>query len=240
MTKRLTQVTRLALPALAGLVFLLAGCNSQLPVATTYPMTGQKKMQAAEHWNILAADVAERIAKAVDDRVELRLLAIDVGTDQTSPFHDVFKELLKSQLVFRGLQVAEKEENQLEVKYKVQLVKHGARFQRPPPGLLTAIGAGIAVARDHLTVKSIYAAAPLGLLADVAVGNLTMHSDHEVVITTELVWKNRYVMHASDIYYINDPDFREYGEPIAGYTRPVVVQDPMEGFAPVAVGVVNE
>lgn len=238
MTKRLTVCL---LPATLMLLLpLFAGCNSQLPLATTYPMSGQKKMQAAEHWNILAKDVAERAAKAIEDRVELRLLAIDVGTDQNSPFHDVFKELLKSQLVFKGLQVSEKEENQLELKYKVQVVKHGMRFQRPPPGLLTAIGAGISVARDHLTVKSIYSAAPLGFLADVAVGHLTSHSNHEVVITTQLVWKNRYVMHASDIYYINDPDYKHYGDPIPGYARPVNTPDPMAGFAPVAVGVVND
>lgn len=217
---------------------LLAGCRSQLPLASSYPMTTQHKMQAAEHWNILAADVAERVAQAVGDRVELRLLAIDVDSEQSGPFNDVFKELLKSQLVFRGLQVAEREENQLELKYKVQMVKHGQRFQRPPPGLLTAIGAGVAVARDHLTVKSIYAAAPLGLLADVAIGSLSFHSDHEVIITTELVWRNRYVMHASDIYYINDPDYRQYGEPI-----PVVATvspDPMAGVRPVSMGVVND
>ncbi|WP_461211158.1 hypothetical protein [Desulfocurvus sp. DL9XJH121] len=228
-----------------ALPVLLLGCQSQLPVATTYPMTGQHKMQAAEHWNILAADVAGRVARAVHDRVELRLLAIDVDTDQVDgPFHQVFKELLRSQLVFQGLQVSDKEENQLELRYKVQMVRHGMRFQRPPPGLLTAIGAGIAVARDHLTVKSIYAAAPLGALVDVTIGSLSMHSNNEIVITTELVWRNRFVMHASDIYYINDPDYRQYGLPIpeVALQEPGVADapEPLAEPARVSVGVVNE
>jgi len=187
------MMKRLLLLALP--VLLLAGCQSQLPMASSYPMTSQHKMQAAEHWNILAGDVADRIYEALQDRVELRLLALDIDTDQSGPFHDVFKELLKSQLVFRGLQVADKEENQLEVKYKVQVVKHGSRFQRPPPGLLTVIGSGISVMRDHLTIKANYAAAPLGLLADITSGYLNFHSEHEVVITTEMIWKNRYVVH---------------------------------------------
>ncbi|MBU1001002.1 MAG: hypothetical protein KKE73_00590 [Proteobacteria bacterium] len=201
-------------------------------------MTTQHKMQAAEHWDILAADVADQIKLAVDERVELRLLAIDVDTDQRGPFNDVFQNLLKSQLVFRGLQVADKQENQLKVKYRVQVVRHGSRFQRPPPGLLTAIGAGIAVMRDHLTVKANYAAAPIGLLADIGVGYLNFHSNHEVVITTEMVWKNRFVVHCSDIYYINDPDYKHYGEPIPGVAAGQAI--PMADVGVATMGVVNE
>jgi len=224
----------------ATLVLLLAGCNSQIPLATTYKMTGQHKMQAAEHWDILASDVAARVRAALDDRVELRLLAIDVDTDQDQgPFHKVFKELLTSQLVQRGVQVPEREENQLELIYTVQVVKHGARFQRPPPGLLTLIGAGISVSRD-ITASFIYGAAPAGLLSDVAVGHLTSHSAQEVVVTTRLVWKNRYVMHSSDIYYINDAENLHYGEPLKPFGADVVAPDPLEGFQSKTMGVRNE
>lgn len=199
--------------AVLGLA-MLAGCQSQLPYATTYPMTGQHKMQAAQHWNVLAADVAGRVHAALDDRMDLRQLAIDVDTDQApGPFHQVFRELLVSNLVQRGVQVADLEENQLELVYKVQVLRHGARIQRPVPGLLTLIGAGIAVSRD-VTTEFIYGAAPAGLLADVAAGHLASHSNQEVIITTRLVWKNRYVMHASDIYYINDEDYLHYGRPL--------------------------
>ncbi|MCK9241135.1 hypothetical protein [Desulfocurvus sp.] len=193
---------------------LLAGCQSQLPYATTYKMTAQPKMQAAHHWDVLAGDVADRVRAALDDRVELRLLAIDVDTDQApGPFHRVFRELLVSKLVQRGIQVAEHEENQLELVYTVQVLRHGARIQRPVPGLLTLIGAGIAVSRD-VTTEFIYGAGPAGLLADVAAGHLASHSDQEIIVTTRLAWKNRFVMHASDIYYINDADYRHYGEPL--------------------------
>lgn len=225
-------------PVLA--VLLLAGCNSQIPWATTYEMTGQHKMQAAYHWEILAADVADRVRAALDDRVELRLLAIDVDTRQEhGPFHDVFRELLKSELVERGVQVPEVEENQLELYYKVQVLKHDTRFQRPPPGLLTLLGAGVAVSRD-VTTEFIYAAGPAGLVADVAAGHLTSHSAQEVVITTQLVWKNRYVVHSSDIYYINDADNLHYGEPLPAYGADAEAPDPLEGFEPRSMNVRNE
>jgi len=38
----------------------LTSCTSQIPVATNYPYTEQQKMQAAFHWNTLAADVINR------------------------------------------------------------------------------------------------------------------------------------------------------------------------------------
>jgi len=92
--------------------------------------------------------------------------------------------------------------------------------------------------RDHLTVKANYAAAPIGLLADIGVGYLNFHSNHEVVITTEMVWKNRFVVHCSDIYYINDPDYKHYGEPIPGVAAGQAI--PMADVGVATMGVVNE
>ncbi|NJB66544.1 outer membrane murein-binding lipoprotein Lpp [Desulfobaculum xiamenense] len=216
---------------LAGLG--LAGCNSQIPVASTYPMKTQRTMQAAQHWGVLADDVAAQVAKALDDRVELRLLAIDVKPETEGPFAEVFRELLRSRLVYEGLQVADRDEGQLVLRYKVQVVKHGSRFQRTPPGLLTLLGAGVAVSRD-LGADAIYAAGAGGLLADVAVGHLAPHSAHEVVVTSGLVWHNRFVTHSSDIYYINDADSGHYGTALA----PVADED-MKPYASRPMGVTN-
>lgn len=225
-------------PLLLGLAaLLLSGCRSQLPIATTYPMSGQRKMQAAEHWDVLAEDVAEQVADALDDRVEMRLLPIDVVAENQGPFAEVFSELLMSRLVQEGLQVASAREGVVALKVKVQVVLHGSRMQRPTPGLLTAIGAGVSVARD-VSVDWIYGAAGLGLLADVGVGYLSTHSSHEVVVTTALLHQNRFVMRSSDIYYINDQDYLQYAEPLApaqvgGWTA-------LEPLPTATVGVVNE
>ena len=202
-------------PVLLGLAaLLLSGCRSQLPLATTYPVSGQHKMQAAHHWDVLAQDVAEQVAEALDDRVEMRLLPIDVIAENEGPFAQVFSELLMSRLVREGLQVSSAREGVVALRIKVQVVLHGARAQRPAPGLLTAIGAGVSVARD-VSQDWIYGAVGLGLLADVGAGYLTTHSDHEVVVTTALLHQNRFVMRSSDIYYINDRDYLEYAEPLA-------------------------
>ncbi len=232
------QAQSLLVPALLVLAaLLLSSCRSQLPLATTYSATGQHKMQAAHHWDVLADDVAQQVADALHDRVDLRLLPIDVVAEDKGPFSDVFAELLMSRLVQRGVQVASAREGIMALRFKVQMVLHGKRSQRPVPGALTAIGAGVSVARD-VSIDWLYGAAGLGLLADVGVGYLTSHSDHEVVVTTAMVHKNRYVMRSSDIYYINDQDNLLYAEPLppvgaGGWTG-------MEPLPATTMGVAND
>jgi hypothetical protein len=215
----------------------LWSCRSQIPVAETYPATGQKKMQAAHHWDVLANDVAGRVEDVLDERDDLSGVPLDVEPAGEGVFHEVFAELLKSRLVSRGLPVAARPEGAMALASEVRLVRHNSRFQRPPPGLLTAVGTGIAVARD-VTAEWLYAAAGLGLLADVGVGYLTTASDVEVVISSSLVHRNRYVMHTSDVYYINEPDADQYRQ--ADIDEDVVPLPAEQDLSSVKMGVVND
>jgi len=215
---------------------LCTGCRSQIPLASTYPATEQQKMQAAHHWDVLAEDVAVRVESVLAGRPDLDNVPLDVKMSGEGAFYDVFKELVTSRLVSRGIPVPAQDEGAMALFCKVQVVHHSPRFQRPTPGLLTAIGAGIAVARD-VTADWVLASAGAGLLADVGIGYLTSASDVEVVITNSIVARNRYVMHVSDVYYINEPDSGQYGSTVAGETTeemPLIVPETT------TMGVVNE
>jgi hypothetical protein len=107
-------------------------------------------------------------------------------------------------------------------------------MQRPTPGLLTALGVGIAVARD-VTAEWLLGSVGAGMLADVGVGYLAKSTDIEVVITNYIVHRNRYVMHSSDIYYINPPDSDHYGDAADGE-----VTEPAPRAETTTMGVVNE
>ncbi|MEM7019382.1 MAG: hypothetical protein AAF512_18840 [Pseudomonadota bacterium] len=49
---------------LSGAVMLLSACShTPIPVAETYPITTQQRMQAAHHWELLAEHVAGKIAQ---------------------------------------------------------------------------------------------------------------------------------------------------------------------------------
>lgn len=208
-------VARLFMAITLAVFSLSAACRSQLPIATTYPATSQQKMQAAHHWDVLAEDVAERVEAVLDERKDIENVPLDVKMSGQGPFYEVFKELVTSQLVSRGVQVPAEDEGAMALFCRVQIVRHSKRAQRPFPGLLTALGAGVSVARD-VTSEWLVGAVGAGLLADVGVGYLATASDIEVVVTNSIVHRNRYVMHTSDIYYINEPDWRHYGATVAG------------------------
>ena len=90
-----------------GLVVLalgFAGCASQVPIPTAYEKSYQPKMWAAHHWNLLAADVAERLATALGGE-GVRVVYIEQPA-ASSVFSRAFHDLLTTQLMEQGFGVA--------------------------------------------------------------------------------------------------------------------------------------
>lgn len=200
--------------ALCAASLALTGCfnvnTSQAPIATTYPYSEQQKMQAAHHWDVLAAHQAEQMLAS--DRLSGRTLYIaDPGAN--SPFNEAFNSLLTSQLVSRNGNVTLSENNALKVTYKVQVVEHNDRgYTRAPQGAMTALAAGIAVATipyNNWSEPSL-ALIPAAGLVDLFSGSWTSKSNQEVVITTQVTDNQRVLYSASNIYYINGGDSDHY------------------------------
>ncbi len=203
------------LSAMAAAV--LAGCYSQIPQAVTYEMSTQEKMQAAYHWEVLADDVADMVEDAIDDRDDLQFMPIWVNRREDRAFYLAFEDLLKSQLVSRGMQVSVEPDPTLVLDYRVLCVQHSDRYQRPPMGSFTALPLGVAVARGMTSWEDWLAGAmAAGVIMDVSSGYLAGYSDKEIIISVALSYNNRYVLHTSSIYYINDPDWRQYAHPVPG------------------------
>lgn len=209
-------------------LLMLAGCNSQIPQPVTYPQTAQPKMQAAEHWNILAEDIAAQVEAAINDRPDLQDRPIYVDLPNGSVFAAAMHDLITSRLVFRGMQVSVERTDSILLTFHVSRITHHWRFNRPPPGLLTSIGLGISVIHELEKVGSEWSYVALsaaGLIADVAIGHYTWPSDNEIIITVEMSDNNRYIVHTSSIYYINDPDIAHYGASTLGSQPLRVVND---------------
>ncbi len=202
--------------------FLVFGCSS-IPTPITYEYSEQKKMQAAQHWNTLAEDVANKINNELirNDFLNAAVYVKETcGNDaepcdqnETSQFNEGFRDLLVTQLVNFGIPTnTEIDRDIIVVDYKVQIVHHsGGRVPVPATGSITALTAAVVVLRN----------APAELMAIVLAGAFdfyntvsTMHSNYEVIITSSMVSKKKYIFRSSDIYYINDSDFwhyRDYG-----------------------------
>ena len=202
--------------ALCAASLVLAGCfnanTSQAPIATTYAYSEQQKMQAAHHWDVLAAHQAEQMI--TNQRLQGRPLYI-ADSQSKSPFDTAFNSLLTSQLLARNANVSVSESNSLKVNYKVQVVEHNDRgFIRAPQGALTAIAAGIAVATipyNNWTEPAL-ALIPAAGIVDIFSGSWTSETNQEVVITTQVSDNERVLYSSSNIYYINGMDKGHYQE----------------------------
>ncbi len=191
----------------------LGACMSQIPMATTYPVTFQKKMQAAQHWDILTEDVANRLRDALIGSGEQgRPISLYVQQPRyDSRFGEAFHNLLITHLMERGFSITENPAGGLPLTYDVQVVSHNDRgFIRPMPGLFTALASSVFVLRE-VAGESSTSAWMLGAVGvDVATGYITDNPNNEIIVTTSVMSGDRYVARVRDIYYISDNNVGQY------------------------------
>lgn len=200
-------------------LLLIGGCSGRIPEPIAYPYSQQQKMQASHHWQVLAGDLANRInnelittdnmSKNVSVKETCGNEATPCDPNEISTFSEAFRDLLITDLVALGIPTKQqKDEETLEILYKVQIVRHNTdRSRSLQPGVLTAISAAIVVLRD---APSNLVTLAIGAASDVANANMTISGHYEIIITTSMVSNGKYLFRASDIYYINDKDFWHY------------------------------
>lgn len=124
------QLTKLGLAAIAAAT--LAACqphtHASVPVATTYPLSTQHRMQAAHHWDVLAREIADDVAPRAKQG-NSRLYVTTKGPRTT--FSDGLHSFLVAALVERGVTVVTSPENALTLQYSTQIVQQPTK--RPDP-----------------------------------------------------------------------------------------------------------
>ncbi len=200
-------------------ILLLGGCASRSPEPITYPYSQQQKMEASYHWQVLAEDLANRINNEliITDNINKTVFvketcgneASPCGPTQTSTFNEAFRDLLITNLVGFGIPTKQqKDDDTVQILYKVQIVRHNSeRLRTLQPGLLTGLSAAIVVLRNAPTELVSLA---LGVASDMANAHMTFNGHYEIIITTSMLTGGKYLFRASDIYYINDKDFWHY------------------------------
>lgn len=202
-----------------AVVPVLVGC-SQIPKPSAHVLSYQKKMQAARHWQVLAADVAAQVA---EEYASVATPGVYVEPAD-GVFGDAFTALLNTELLNAGIPISGNPRSGVTLAFDVQLVRHRAgwpdRRDRTQPGLWTAVATGVRVARN-VTKNMII---PGGVAMDLMAGTWTTLSEHEVLITTSLEKDGNFVMRRTDLYYVNDIDRGHYTKPTPGKTLEVVAQ----------------
>ncbi|CAG4883719.1 conserved exported protein of unknown function [Georgfuchsia toluolica] len=213
----------------AALMFLpmFAGCSqlAGMPNANPFPDASLRKAKSAEHWNVIAGDVAAQTA-GMKDRPELRGKPLYVTPGDNSDFSRGFQSMLISKLVNYGLNVATKPEGTVEVTYEAQVVRHLAGQGNYQPGMLTALAGGILVGRQIAVSNASDTARAAGATALVAGAELLgaevkLHSatNTEVIVTTSLIDSNRFLMRKTDVYYVEDAEGVMFEAPFRAQTK---------------------
>jgi len=207
-----------------ALLAVLTGCaRYPIPIALSHPTNYQLKMQSAQHWEVLAEDVAQRIKTSLKATFPNAVVKPSIFIRYTKeyekvPFGKAFYHLLRSKLVQKGTVVLNDMgyKDTLLLDYDMQVVQHkDRRTTYPIPGMLTALGAGVwlvSQADKHWANPGL-AAAPFVVGADVLASSSRYfpgETDTEVVINTTMTLRQQFIFGDSRIYYINDGDFDHY------------------------------
>lgn len=204
---------------LLTIALLLVSACGRIPEPVGYNYTTQEKMQAAHHWNVLAKDLSNRINNELirSDFLNTSIFVKETCGDDSSPcpkgstseFNEGFRDLLITELVNFGIPTrAVPEQEAITVNYKVQLVRHNTnRLRTIKPGIFTALTAAVTVLRN--ATPEVLAFAVAGG-ADYINSSYAKKTDVEAIITTSMVFRNKYFFRSSDIYYINNADYHHY------------------------------
>lgn len=194
-------------------IMLLSGCASQLPIATNYPISSQKKARAAHHWDVLADDISlqTRIAAfGKESAIKDKPLYVREPKEKTV-FNKALRNFLITRLVNRGMTVNDHlTADAVEIVYDTQIVQHASNRYTHVPGTLTALTSGIWVVHGLFESGSDAALpASLGLAAalDWGMGHYAGGATHtELIVTTSIVTDNQYRLRRSSVYYIEEED----------------------------------
>ncbi len=152
---------------LAFLIFF-AGCQyveikppepvmSDVPIPSAYVASGQHKMQAIHHWEVLAKEIAARVeAKMAKDLPRFQE-PVYVAPAGITPFDKAFYDLLITSLVNGGLAVTHNSQNPLVLSFNTQILSH----KRLPVGNSGTVRVEVPKKEVIITLSLIYQGAYL-------------------------------------------------------------------------------
>jgi hypothetical protein len=192
-----------------GAALLLTACSApyrEAPHATNFKMSEQKELQALHHWDIIAKNISDTLAKKINYPV---YLTAKNGTK----FEKILLKMIRNDLVNKGIEVKTSPEGAKLLQIDASAVKF--RKDRDKwndlQGSLVALGSGVWVA-----VQAAGTAFPVtaGIVAGESLYAYSFkHSktpQYEIDVNVVIKDKNRYLASVNRVYFINDTDVNLY------------------------------
>ncbi len=201
----------------------LAGCGTvaDLPHLERHAPSGQKKAMALHHWDVLANDVAERIAYKIGEWPPGEY-PLSIKTSQTSEFSTGFHKLLLTRLLDKDITIST-EPTKIVLHVDAQLVAHGAPIYQMLARNAVPLSSGVSVLRNWQPPAPGRTGPEIGDVSGTSTLPMPTAPHHqnmgpwptrtEVLITTSLESEQRYLTRTSDIYYLDAEDAFLYAPP---------------------------
>ena len=180
-------------------LFLLVTSCAQfegVPGAEPFPDVNLKKAKSAQHWEVIAGELAGQVI-ALSNRSDLKGRTFYVTRGDRSAFSRGFQSFLISDLVKSGLPVVTKPDGAVEVRFEAQVVRRPDRYLQ---GTIFDIPAESANSRSQ--------------------------TNTEVIVTTSLIDRSRYLMRKTDVYYVEDAEGTMFDAPLVSQTKKIEVTGP--------------
>ena len=123
---------------LAGVgLAVLVGCATKVPMIEHHEGTLQIKVQALQHWDLMAKEIAGATFRFPGFSEKSITLA---GCTDSTEFLQALNGMIKSELVNTSMRVLDTPDAALTLTVETQLVQHGRRFNSNPTTLFGALG----------------------------------------------------------------------------------------------------
>jgi hypothetical protein len=200
--------------SLLGLGFLSA-C-SPVPIAGTYPVSVEQRMQSVSHWQVLAEQTVEAAAPALPIGTPVYVGLSERASRCT--FCIAFNNYLETALMHRGYGVTQTENpNGSAIHYSLQAVPFDEWKDREAiPGFFTAIATGTWLGIQGAThwgggaSSAAAAAIPIGVTLDLANGAFATPTDSELIVTIDVRAGNLEILRDSRNFYVASDDLWQY------------------------------
>jgi len=184
------------------------GLQSKVPISDQfYPLTRQKYLQAAHHWDLLAEDVSKQISTINSDKA----IYVSKTTDSTE-FDSAFRNMLVTQLHKNGLKISKNSDSTNVLEFNTQLIEHKDRSTVFP-----VKGSSFALIGGAYGIAKLVSDAswPIGLAmltaADYASSGIFDSNPVTEVIVTTSVYENDILLKATTgVYFIRKGDSDHY------------------------------
>jgi len=182
--------------SVVALCLAIMGCStppyrySAAPLPTNHPTSLQREVQAVQHWQMLAANIALATRAMLDAEPDTLGHPFSVVPPQpASEFSAAFHELLVTELHKAGVRVVAPPAHGTSIGYAIRLVEFGQGRRTDYPFYAT---------NDSLP-------------PELAVTDQSEISDrnvprHELLVTTSILRGDTYWLRRSDIHYLRDED----------------------------------